>query len=108
MTEPEKYRYPEHERFRRIAAKIADRCMLYDMDQIGPGGPNCPLGAALGGGIPNSSSVTSSGLMSYYESISFTRAFDGMPRLGCIEKNSEPFYRLGYAYRQRYTRLRPA
>lgn len=107
ITQLEKYQYPTDERFRKIAAKIADACMVFD-GEIGPGKSNCPIGACLGGGLPSSTTVNMSGLMSFGESISFTRAFDGKP----FNMEYDPpdlsynFYRLGYAYRQRYTRLR--
>lgn len=105
----EKYKYPTDELFRRKAAKIADACMGKE-NVIHPDTGNCPLGVACGKMNPGANIIQVHGLLNIDESASFVNGFDGFARPVPEEDDApcvESFYRLGYAYRQRFTRLRP-
>ena len=100
MTRPT---WPTDERFRRIAAKIADSVMaarargeLLSSRYVHR---YCPLGCIEGAGNfrpPSRHTPVILGL-SAYEHMSFAAGFDGL-----YGNPADPWYRLGAAYRERY------
>lgn len=93
--------WPTDERFRRIAAKIADAVMRVRRYGVPVSaetwGTYCPLGCVIpDNNRPYSVRVARARLMRKKEAISFIDAFDRGDSAG------DPFARLGLAYRKRF------
>ena len=99
MTRPT---WPTDERFRRIAAKIADSVMLARAVGVPVSSVNlscnCPLGCVPGanGTRPYLRSFELG--LTQEEHAAFARGFD----CGLFNAPQDPWYRLGAAYRERY------
>jgi len=99
------YQFPTNKRFRKLAAKLADAVTvaINSGRKVGNrNGGTCPFGCLFPPRVPRPGCWQGARVLgcTQEEASAFMTAFDGEPRDRYTI--SEPFYRLGLAYRSRF------
>ena len=97
------YQFPQDDRFRTIAARIADAVTVaINVNHVAVGqsyGTSCPLGCMSSIPRPGAGDAAVAAGCTLNEAASFIGGFDGANRLAI---DAEAFFELGRAYRRRF------